>query len=618
MFGELTVWAARVRPLPRRADGRRGAPQTRASPRLVVWPARVRSARRSSSTASRFTPASRACRRSRRFCAPTPRRQLPPPAEQGAVRLARSGAGSRRRTRPPARSPRSRSPRPARTTCCSGPPGTGKTMLARRLPTILPPLEPARGDRGHARSTVAGRAAGGRSSPPALPRAAPHDLRLRPRRRRLAAGARRSRASPITASCSSTSCGVRRAALEALRQPLEDGVVAIVRGQRTVIFPTRFQLVASTNPCPCGHAGEPAATAPTATSHAIGESSAGRCSTAWTCSFHMDGRAPSSSAGPRDVLGLCPRVVHRGARTSGGCGSPAPASPERRDDAAARARRRPRRRRARRGIARALTAAAECPWARADPARGADGRRPRRQRPRGCRTLSAPRWFRATRNVLETGRRSPHDACDACLRRTALGGARCARISSARAARPPPHLSVLSLSDDRLIARSADRRAIDRLTRLRRATARASGSTRALHAICRHDERYPQRLREAPTHPRSCTWRVTRAAAGREPRPRSSARVGRAPTGSRSPRAGPRARRGRRHRRQRDGARHRFGGACRRARGRRTDDDRARKRRRRRLSGEQARPAFADRAGAARRSRDAAGLRAVSLVLPRT
>jgi magnesium chelatase family protein len=46
-----------------------------------------------------------------------------------------------------------------------------------------------------------------------------------------------------------------RSALEALRQPLEDGIVAIVRGQRTVVFPTRFQLVASTNPCPCGLAG---------------------------------------------------------------------------------------------------------------------------------------------------------------------------------------------------------------------------------------------------------------------------------------------------------------------------------------------------------------------------
>jgi magnesium chelatase family protein len=48
-----------------------------------------------------------------------------------------------------------------------------------------------------------------------------------------------------------------RSAIEALRQPLEDGRVAIVRGQRTAVFPTRFMLVAATNPCPCGFAGEP-------------------------------------------------------------------------------------------------------------------------------------------------------------------------------------------------------------------------------------------------------------------------------------------------------------------------------------------------------------------------
>ena len=45
-----------------------------------------------------------------------------------------------------------------------------------------------------------------------------------------------------------------RFALEALRQPLEDGRVAIVRGQQTALFPTRFMLVAATNPCPCGFA----------------------------------------------------------------------------------------------------------------------------------------------------------------------------------------------------------------------------------------------------------------------------------------------------------------------------------------------------------------------------
>jgi magnesium chelatase family protein len=47
----------------------------------------------------------------------------------------------------------------------------------------------------------------------------------------------------------------QRPALDALRQPLEDGLVTIVRGQRALTFPTRFVLVAATNPCPCGFAG---------------------------------------------------------------------------------------------------------------------------------------------------------------------------------------------------------------------------------------------------------------------------------------------------------------------------------------------------------------------------
>jgi len=47
-----------------------------------------------------------------------------------------------------------------------------------------------------------------------------------------------------------------RPALEALRQPLEDGRVAIVRARHSAVYPARFMLVAATNPCPCGYAGE--------------------------------------------------------------------------------------------------------------------------------------------------------------------------------------------------------------------------------------------------------------------------------------------------------------------------------------------------------------------------
>ena len=46
------------------------------------------------------------------------------------------------------------------------------------------------------------------------------------------------------------------AALDALRQPLEDGEVTVARQRATVVFPSRFQLVAATNPCPCGHLGD--------------------------------------------------------------------------------------------------------------------------------------------------------------------------------------------------------------------------------------------------------------------------------------------------------------------------------------------------------------------------
>jgi magnesium chelatase family protein len=138
-----------------------------------------------------------------------------------------------------------------------GPPGTGKTMLARRLPGILPPLDRAEAIEVTRIRSVAGRHAGAALAA-ARPFRAPHHSIS-------ASGLVGGGAVPAPGEATFAHHGVlfldelsefARPALEALRQPLEDGHVIVVRGQHAMLFPTRFMLVAATNPCACGFHGE--------------------------------------------------------------------------------------------------------------------------------------------------------------------------------------------------------------------------------------------------------------------------------------------------------------------------------------------------------------------------
>jgi magnesium chelatase family protein len=140
-----------------------------------------------------------------------------------------------------------------------GPPGAGKTMMARRMAGVLPPLTFDESIESTTVHSVAGLLPHGTGLIAHRPFRAPHHTISAAA---LAGGGSHPRPGEVSLAHNGVlfldeMLEFTRGVLDVLRQPLEEGVVTVARAAKTAVFPARFVLVGAANPCPCGFAGDP-------------------------------------------------------------------------------------------------------------------------------------------------------------------------------------------------------------------------------------------------------------------------------------------------------------------------------------------------------------------------